>query len=88
LRGIKSDPDAIGAEVTLIEGTRKLVRFVRGGGSYLSTFDARLLFPLASADNVQLRVRWLGGAEEVFANLSPQMTHTLIEGRGLTVATP
>ncbi len=85
LRGTKSDPDAIGAEVTLVEGERKLVRFVRGGGSYLSSFDARLLFPLTGTDNVQVKIRWLGGAEEVFANLSPKATHTLIEGRGIAV---
>lgn len=88
LRGVKSDPDAIGAEVSLTFGGRKLTRFIRGGGSYLSTFDARQLFPLTGADNVQVRVRWLGGAEEVFSDLSPGTTHTLVEGRGIAATSP
>ena len=32
LRGVKSDPDAIGAEVSLTTGDRRLTRFIKGGG--------------------------------------------------------
>lgn len=66
LRG-KSNRDLVGTIVTLEVGGRNLTRFVKGGGSYLSASDSRILFGLGSADKVgKLTVRWPGGAEQRF----------------------
>src|SRR5262249_41714148 len=46
LRGTKSNRDAVGAKVTLHLAGRQLVRHRKGGGSYLSAADPRLLVGL------------------------------------------
>src|SRR5262245_56372950 len=54
-----SNRDAIGARVTLKLGNRTIVRHVKGGGSYLSSHDRRLLVGLGPADRVdEVLVRW------------------------------
>lgn len=67
LRG-KKPHDPIGARVTLTIGDRKLLRVVKGGGSYLSTGDRRLVFGLGKATEVaELEVRWPDGARQSFS---------------------
>jgi len=63
LRGTKSNRDAVGATVTLhLPGGRTLVRHRKGGGSYLSASDPRLLIGLGSATKVdRVEVRWPAG---------------------------
>jgi hypothetical protein len=61
-----------GTVVTLKSGERTLTRFVKGGGSYLSTSDARVVFGLGSADApVEVAVTWPGGPTTHFGNLAP-----------------
>jgi hypothetical protein len=48
----KGHRDVVGARLTLALGDRKLTRFARGGGSYLSSGDRRHLFGLGPADRV------------------------------------
>ena len=73
LKGTRSDPFAVGASVSLKEQGRTLVRFVRGGGGYLSHFDRRILLPLAKdRETAQVTVRWPNGDEEIFKNLEAQ----------------
>src|SRR5262249_10781725 len=58
----KANRDAVGAVLTLEVGGRKLLRCVKGGGSYLSANDLRVVFGLgraAAAD--RLTVRWPSG---------------------------
>src|SRR5262249_22579050 len=43
LEGTKSNRDAIGAKITVQVRKRKLVRWITGGGSYLSSHDKRVL---------------------------------------------
>jgi enediyne biosynthesis protein E4 len=57
-----SNRDAVGAKVTLDAGGRKLVRHRKGGGSYLSAGDPRLLIGLGTAKSVDhMEVRWPSG---------------------------
>ncbi|MCI0457876.1 MAG: CRTAC1 family protein [Gemmataceae bacterium] len=64
----KSDRDAVGARLTLEAGGQKLVRAVKGGGSYLSANDRRVVFGLGAVDRVQrLTVRWPSGQEQSWA---------------------
>jgi hypothetical protein len=54
--------DVVGARLTLEVAGRKLTRFAKGGGSYLSANDPRQLFGLGSTDKVgRLTVEWPSG---------------------------
>lgn len=64
--------DLAGTVVALKTGGRALTRYVKGGGSYLSTSDARVVFGLGSADApVEVAVTWPGGQTQYFTNLVP-----------------
>ncbi len=84
--------DLVGAKVTLSVGGRKLTRFVKGGGSYLSANDARSIFGLEKADKIdELIVAWPAGAPrtERWRGLAVDRYHRLEQGSGeATPATP
>ncbi|MCY2996453.1 MAG: CRTAC1 family protein [Planctomycetota bacterium] len=82
LRGIQSNPDAVGAAVSLEYQGRKLVRFVNGGGGYASHADRRILFPNADGQPRDVTVRWPSGKTEVFRDVPVCRTSLLIEGAG------
>jgi hypothetical protein len=78
-----SNRDAIGARVTLHVGGRALVHHVKGGGSYLSASDRRLLIGLGSADRVDdVEVRWPNAKATVqhFGPLCADQSYRLVEG--------
>jgi hypothetical protein len=81
LRGTKSNRDAVGAKVTLQVGSRKLVRHRKGGGSYCSASDPRLLIGLGAARKVdQVEVRWPSGLVQRLGPLEGDRGYLLIEG--------
>ena len=85
----KANRDAVGSRVTVHVEGRKLVWFVRGGGSYLSACDPRLLFGLADAANIErLVVEWsYGGTQEWSgADLAVDRYWELREGEAKPVA--
>ena len=86
LIGTASERSAVGATATVETNGRMNTRWKYSGGNYLSHSDTRLLFVLHNEQPSDVVVKWLGGATEVFSKLSPQVTHTLIEGRGQDVA--
>jgi hypothetical protein len=56
---------AIGASVVAEIGARKLLRFVRGGGSFASTSSSRLHFGLGEAESIdRLTVAWPDGSTQ------------------------
>jgi hypothetical protein len=62
LRGRQSNRDGVGAQVRVKAGEQEQWRQVRGGGSYLSAHDLRLLFGLGSlALAEEVEVRWPKG---------------------------
>ena len=87
VEGTKSNRDAIGAKLTLTCGTRKLVRWVTGGGSYLSSHDRRLVFGLGNAFGlgsgpngpVQLEIRWPNGHTQTATGLKLNQYQKVIE---------
>jgi enediyne biosynthesis protein E4 len=80
LVGRENRPSA-GATVTLEVEGRRLTRFARGGGSYLSSSDPRLLFGLATATRVgTLIVRWPWGESQCWQGLAVDRYWELIEG--------
>ena len=81
LRG-KAPRDAVGARLTLTQGEARQVRAVKGGGSYLSSSDSRVVFSLAAEGDYRLTVRWPSGREESWAggpNLRRRAAASLLE---------
>jgi hypothetical protein len=77
--------DAVGAELTLETKGRRLRRAIKGGGSYLSSGDRRVLFGLGEAATVErLTVRWPSGRTETWEGARLDVDHymTLTEGKG------
>jgi hypothetical protein len=76
--------DPAGAKVMLDLGERKCVRFAKGGGSYLSASDRRLLFGLGTKVwPGRLSVIWPSGRAEHWDGLEADRYHRLEEGRGV-----
>jgi enediyne biosynthesis protein E4 len=74
--------DVVGAKVVLEAGGRKQTMFARGGGSYLSSGDRRLLFGLGAADRVdRLTVVWPSGRtqQREGAQLAADRYHRIVE---------
>jgi hypothetical protein len=66
LIGRRSNRSAIGASVSVYAGGRVIVRQLKGGGSYLSSNDPRLVVGLGSAERVdRVEIRWPRGARSV-----------------------
>jgi len=81
LQGTKSNRDAVGAKVTFKIGDRKLVRHRKGGGSYLSASDPRLLIGLGDASQVdQVEIRWPSGLVQRLGPLQADRGYRIIEG--------
>jgi hypothetical protein len=77
----KNHRDITGAKVTVDAGKRRLTRFSKGGGSYLSSSDRRLLFGLDSADRVDgITVSWPWGVEQHWAGPAIDRYWQLVEG--------
>lgn len=79
--GKKSNRNAIGTRVEIETGSLKLVRWVTGGGSYLSASDLRLLVGLGkSARAERVRVAWPSGRTQEFTDLPADSSWRLTEG--------
>src|SRR4051812_49528343 len=75
--------DAVGARVTVRAGGRTWVRHVKGGSSYLSSQDRRLLVGLGAARRVdEVEVRWPNAraATQKFGPLDADRSYRLVEG--------
>jgi enediyne biosynthesis protein E4 len=81
LQGTKSNRDAVGAKVTFQIGDRQLVRHRKGGGSYLSASDPRLLIGLGNARQVdQVEIRWPSGLIQRLGPLPANHGYRIVEG--------
>ncbi len=73
--------DIVGAKVVVEAGGRRLTRFAKGGGSYLSASDRRLLIGLGTADRAErVTVYWPWGAEQHWTGLAGNRYWRLVEG--------
>ena len=82
LIGVKSNRDAIGAKLTLYVAGRKLVRWVTGGASYLSSHDKRVLFGLGNLPanhRVDIEIVWPNGAIQTATSLGINRYHRITE---------
>jgi hypothetical protein len=77
----KKHRDIVGSAVTVESGGRRLTRFLKGGGSYLSSSDRRLLFGLGSVSVVdRVTVRWSWGEMQSWEGLTADGYWELREG--------
>ncbi|MFQ5639083.1 MAG: CRTAC1 family protein [bacterium] len=78
--------DAIGANVTVIMGEKRLSRLVTSGYSYLSSNDPRAHFGLGEATAVdQIEVLWPGGDKEIFSGVTSDQIITLRKGESKSI---
>jgi hypothetical protein len=74
--------DVVGAKIILEADRRTQTRFAKGGGSYLSSGDRRLIFGLGRGDRLnRLRVVWPSGKEQQWTGLALNRYWRLTEGR-------
>src|SRR5262249_46848107 len=81
----KNHHDVVGTKVIAEVGSRRLTRFVKGGGSYCSSPDPRLLFGLGKAEKIdRLTVVWPSRQEQHFSGdkLTADRYWLLSEGNG------
>jgi enediyne biosynthesis protein E4 len=83
LEGTRSNRDAIGAKAVIQAGTRKLVRWIEGGGSYLSSHDKRLIFGLGpnARHEVKAEIQWPSGQVQAVTGLAVNRYEKIIEPR-------
>jgi enediyne biosynthesis protein E4 len=82
LVGVKSNRDAIGARLILRLADRKLVRWVTGGSSYLSSHDKRILFGLGNLPAhhpVDVEILWPNGGKQGATSLDINRYHQISE---------
>ncbi|MBC8352395.1 MAG: CRTAC1 family protein [Planctomycetes bacterium] len=80
LVGTSSNRDAIGARLVLQTSEGVLHRYVKGGGSYLSSGDRRVYWGIGSGVIIeQLTVHWPSGQEQILTNVAPNHQLTLVE---------
>jgi hypothetical protein len=74
--------DVVGARAELRVGERTLTRFAKGGGSYMSSGDRRLIFGLAENNEPgRLTITWPGGAQQHFDGLAVDRYYRIAQGR-------
>jgi hypothetical protein len=83
LEGTSSNRDAIGAQLTLISGNRRLVRWITGGSSYLSAHDRRVTIGLGVSprNNVNVEIIWPDGSLQTLSNLEVGRYHKVTQSR-------
>ena len=82
LRGRLSNRDAIGARVVLRTAKGRQLRWILGGGGFLSSHDRRVLFGLGSgapAESYTIEVRWPNGGFGRYDGLQANRYHVLTE---------
>ncbi len=84
LVGVKSNRAALGAVVTLLQGSDKHEKEVRSGDGYISQSDLRLHFGLGkSAHADKIVIRWPSGLVETLSDLTANQYYVVREGSGV-----
>lgn len=80
LLGTESNRDAIGARISLRQGSRKLTRWVTGGSSFLASHDLRVVFGLGgNIAPAEIEIVWPNGAVQQVTGLAPDRYHKILE---------
>jgi enediyne biosynthesis protein E4 len=82
LVGTKSNRDAMGTRIRLVDGGLSQIREIAGGGSYLSQSDLRANFGLGKAAKVNaIEITWPSGQKQVFSNTEADKFYLVEEGK-------
>ena len=74
--------DVVGARVVLEAGGRTQTRFAKGGGSYASSPDRRMVFGLGSENKVvKLTVHWPDGTSQEWTDVPIDRYHVATQGK-------
>jgi hypothetical protein len=77
----KEHRNIVGATVLVEAGGRKQTRYAKGGGSYASSPDRRLVFGLAEADKIdRVEVTWPWGETQIIEGLESDRYWRVTEG--------
>jgi hypothetical protein len=71
----------VGARAVLAVDGQRLTRFAKGGGSYASSGDRRLLFGLGQHRPGRLTVTWPDGSEQSFDGLAVDRYYRIVQGQ-------
>jgi hypothetical protein len=82
LQGTKSNRDAIGAKITVTAGDRRLVRWILGGSSYISSSDKRVLVGMghSGVKAINVDILWPSGTRQKLSNLQVDRYLKIVEG--------
>jgi hypothetical protein len=84
LIGVKSNRAALGAVVTLQQGSDKYEKEVRSGDGYISQSDLRLHFGLGKSSRAEkIVIRWPSGLIETLSDLPANQYYVVREGSGV-----
>jgi enediyne biosynthesis protein E4 len=82
LVGKKSNPDAIGARVTIHTEGHLQLQEVRSGGGYISQSDFRIHFGIGGVSRVdRVEIKWPSGQKQEFHDLAADKFYLVEEGR-------
>lgn len=80
LVGMQSDLNGIGSRVEVIVDGQQLIREIDGGSSHLSQNSVIAHFGLGKATSIDtVRVKWLGGDQQVLVNVAANQQITITE---------
>jgi hypothetical protein len=83
LAGTKCNRDAIGAQVRIEAGGRKLRRTVYAAQGFMCAPSRRLHFGLGAAERAErVEVRWPDGSRETFENVAADRRYRIVQGTG------
>jgi enediyne biosynthesis protein E4 len=71
----------VGAKAVFAVKGQRLTRFAKGGGSYASSSDPRLIFGLGQETTGRLTVTWPDLSEQSFDGLAVDRYHCIVQGR-------
>ena len=84
LVGTRSNRSAIGARVTVTADSRRQVREVLSGSSYISQSDLRQHFGLGAARRIsEIEVRWPSGLVDGIQDVDADKFIVIEEGKGI-----
>src|SRR5262249_16573081 len=77
-----NNADVVGARVILEAGGSKQTRFAKGGGSYASSSDRRLVFGLGKTDRIEkITVIWPDGSSQAYSAPEAERYHVAEQGK-------
>ena len=88
LRDARGAATPVGARVIATTAGRRLVRELKGGGSYQSAPDQRLHLGLGSSTEAEIEVVWLGGERETLGRIEADRLLVVRQGSGIVSSAP